>query len=108
MIKKCPYCGEYYDGYAYNVTCGREECQTQRHRIVNRTWWHNKQPRKKVKKLSKDANEAKKCGESYGYYKEVLSPEARIYWDKFDKHVKERIKEYEAARTENRPAASSY
>lgn len=109
MIKKCPYCGNYYDGYNHSVTCGREECRIMRRREVNRIWWARKR-KKKVKKsqLAKDAKLAKENGVSYGYYKAVLDPTAALHWNRFDAHVKERIKDYEAARTENRPAASCY
>lgn len=110
MIKKCPYCGEFYDGYSYNVTCGREECQHSRRMEMHRAWMKQNRRKRKtpLERLAQDAKDAKTCGVSYGYYKEVLSPKAKAYWYKFDLFVKERIAEYEAARTENRPAASSY
>ena len=101
MLMKCPYCGIQFEGYSFSITCGDPACIRMRRRSMYDKFL---MPVHNDSDLDKDVKEAKKMGCTYGYYKGLYSKEAKEKWKDFDKHVKERIKKYAAAK--NRPAAS--
>lgn len=74
MIRKCKYCGNYFDAASWNkITCGRFDCvqawkRACHNKFVEEEKRHIERRRLNKDSLLRDAKAAKDLGVSYGYY----------------------------------------
>lgn len=74
MIRKCKYCGSYFDATVWNkAICGRELCTKLYKKECREKFENIEKSRRKRKKMDgdqllRDAKAAKDLGVSYGYY----------------------------------------